>query len=99
MNEKAQALVAMKETIDRTTLVAKDGGRESGLTSADRAQIMAATQVVAKALDEGDAAVTRVKELEKEVQSKGDEIAKLQTEIDQLKAELNADKPADVSAE
>jgi hypothetical protein len=83
MSEKAQALVAMKDIIDRITLVAKDGGRESGLTSGDRAQIMAATQVVAKALDEGDAAIKKLAEM-------GDDVAKLQSELDQLKAEMSA---------
>ena len=83
MNEKAQALVAMKDIIDRITLVAKDGGRESGLTSGDRAQIMAATQVVAKAIDEGDANAKLLAELK-------DDLAKVRAEFDQVKAGIAA---------
>ena len=83
MNEKAQALVAMKDIIDRITLVAKDGGRESGLTSGDRAQIMAATQIVAKALDEGDANAKLLAELK-------DDLAKVRAEFDQVKAGIAA---------
>lgn len=83
MNEKAQALLAMKDIIDRITLVAKDGGRESGLTSGDRAQIMAATQVVAKAIDEGDANAKLLAELK-------DELAKVRAEFDQVKAGIAA---------
>jgi hypothetical protein len=83
MNEKTQALLAMKDIIDRITLVAKDGGRESGLTSGDRAQIMAATQVVAKAIDEGDANAKLLAELK-------DELAKVRAEFDQVKAGIAA---------
>jgi len=83
MNEKAQALLAMKDIIDRITLVAKDGGRESGLTSGDRAQIMAATQIVAKALDEGDANAKLLAELK-------DDLAKVRAEFDQVKAGIAA---------
>ena len=83
MNEKAQALLAMKDIIDRITLVAKDGGRESGLTSGDRAQIAEATRVVAKALDEGDANAKLLAELK-------DELAKVRAEFDQVKAGIAA---------
>jgi len=82
MNEKTQALLAMKDIIDRITLVAKDGGRESGLTSGDRAQIMAATQVVAKAIDEGDANAKLLAELKDELASR--------VEFDQVKAGIAA---------
>jgi len=83
MKKKVQALLAMKDIIDRITLVAKDGGRESGLTSGDRAQIMAATQIVAKALDEGDANAKLLAELK-------DDLAKVRAEFDQVKAGIAA---------
>jgi len=83
MSNEAMALVQIKDLVDRITVVAKDGGRESGLTAGDRAQYQNAFTEVAKALDAGTAAQKALNEVK-------DDLATLRAELDQVKAEMSA---------
>ena len=97
--EPRNALLFIYDTACRATLVSKDNGRESGLTAGDHAQLRQMVEIAGKALDAGATAAARVTELEAETKTKGDEIAKLQAELDQVKAELAAKTQDRVNAE
>lgn len=77
--DSKNALMFIYDLACRATLVAKDNGRESGLTAGDHAQLRQAVELVAQTLDAGAA-------LQKEVPEVKDELARLRAEVDQLKA-------------
>lgn len=87
MTKQVEGLMNIVDLLERITMIKKDNGQESGLTGADRNEVRAITQSLAQALDEGVANAKRAAEAE-------DQIAKLQSEIDQLKAEVGANPAA-----
>lgn len=86
--EPKNALLSIYDIACRATLVAKENGRESGLTAGDHGQLRQAVEIVGKTLDEGAAAQKALDEVK-------DELAKMRAEVDQLKAELSEPKPAE----
>lgn len=83
MDQIKQAILQITHLIENITLVAKDGGRESGLTGGDRKVYGQCVEIIAKALDEGAAAQKTINEIK-------DDLAKVRAELDQIKAEHQA---------
>lgn len=85
MDQIKQAIMQIANLVENITLVAKDGGRESGLTGGDRKVYSECIQIIAKALDEGAAAQKALNETK-------DELAQIRAELDQVKAQSDASK-------
>lgn len=88
MKEVHEAIGQIAALVENITVVSKGAGRESGLTGGDRRLYDNALQTLARKLDDDASTITN---LQTELQAKDDEIARLTSEIDQLKADLARD--------